>query len=331
MISRPEARRERLFVFVFLFFVSATMAHSIRTAWRVTCGDSCFLSDSSSVPQTAPEAYRIGLPILQRIVAHTLHLKDGSAADAVIQFACCFGALALLYALAISATQNKPTRVVTLAFFLAFLQLPLAFVLYYQRPETLPTALFLAIALFCVTKSRDGWYWSALLFGATGLQAFARTDVPIVFGLALTVMSLPPKPLAEVGSRWGNLARGLGVVLIAGSVQLYLQDVRFPNLPYSTGSRVVLLQNFHSGHFTFFLLAMLPFFSTMALARTQRLALAAADKIALLTLALYLPLWLTVGVLAEVRIGVPFLLALCPMAAKTSAALLLPKELPTKS
>ena len=86
---------------------------------------------------------------------------------------------------------------------------------------------------------------------------------------------------------------------------------------------MVFLDNFHAGHFSVLLLALLPFVWVAWVGLvSQETWLTAVDKVALLTLALYLPVWLTIGVIAEVRIGVPLLLALCPMAARVAAGFL---------
>jgi hypothetical protein len=251
-------------------------------------------------------------------------LRDGSASDAILQFVCCFLALYILYRLAVPHELTDPAqRTVLLASFLAFLQLPLAFVVYQQRPETMPTALFFAVFLLCITKARHGWQWTVLLLFSTAVQGFVRPDVPFIAGLSLALLSFRSHTLTKMGSRTGNMLRGLGISLVALAVQLYLQFVRFPHLAYETGSPIVFRQNFYPGHFSVLGLAFAPFILISAVAATRRECLTELDKIACVATILYLPLWLTIGVIAEVRIGVPLLLGLCPMASRISTAYLL--------
>jgi hypothetical protein len=329
-MATPYLRRERMFVWGFLTLVAATLAHLIRNGWISMCGSDCFPNRPDLSPKIAPEAYRVALPAAHRFVSTLFHLHDGSLADAILQFVCCLLALYVLYRLTVPAGLTNPVeRIAAIGLLFAFFQLPLAFVLAEQRPETIPTALFVAVFLLCAKKAGDDWRWAALLFLATAVQAFARSDVPFVEGLALAVLSLPGRTLAAFGSRAVNLIRGLGVALIAVSVQLYLQLVRFPHLPYATGSPIVIRDNLHSGHGSVLALALLPFVCVLVLARWRRIALQPVEKLACVGLALYLPLWFTVGVIGEVRIGVPLLLALCPMAARVSATCLLRHRLET--
>jgi hypothetical protein len=65
-----------------------------------------------------------------------------------------------------------------------------------------------------------------------------------------------------------------------------------------------------------FAIAMLPWAVLMWLMVRNRRAIEPADALTAIASCLYLPLWWTAGILVEVRLFVPFLLALSPTAAK---------------
>jgi len=312
-------RRERWMVWFFLTIISLNLTHLIRFTWLTLCHQNCFLNPVPRGEMLAPGAYRVALPALQLALVHLFHLRDGTLADAAIQLGCCLTALYLLYRLTVRTEEvGSPRRLIAVLFFLVFVQFPLAFVVHLQRPETVPTALYLAFALTCLANAREGWYWTALLMLATLCQSLVRTDAAFILGLAIVGLSCWGDVLAPFGSRLGNLARGAGLMLIAGGMQAYLQLVRFPHLPYDRAGvgMVIVMRNLRPDLFQGLLLALLPFAVVIVVMIWQRQRVTAVDAVALTAAGLYLPLWFVVGSFAEVRIYVPFLLALCPMAGR---------------
>jgi hypothetical protein len=78
------------------------------------------------------------------------------------------------------------------------------------------------------------------------------------------------------------------------------------------------------------MIAMLPFLLFSAFLIVKRPRLDAIDRLVLMSSALYLPVWLTVGIIDEVRVYVPFLFALSMVAAKVSAPFLMREYRPTQ-
>lgn len=290
------------------------VTHLIRNEWLNLFGGIMGADPVLHFGTRAPEAYRIGLPILWHILIRLFHYRDWTLVDATVEFTCCFLALGLLYSLTVEGLETPRDRIAALAMFLALVQFPFAFLLFRMRPDTLTASLFVAAALFCV--SRPGPRWTAALLLAALLQSFMRADVPFVLGLALALISA-----RNLSAHAANFFRGLGAMLIAGCVQLYLQFILMPHLPYS--SKVVMFwSNFSRPQLTVFFLALTPFILALLLLRPSRIQLREMDRLAIAASALYLPLWFTVGVVMEVRIFIPFLLALCVVAARGSSAYL---------
>jgi hypothetical protein len=300
--------RERRFAGIAIVLIAIVLTRLIHNAWFVLCGRHCFASPVLTFAPTAPEAYRVAIPILSHLLIQFLHLHDGAIADCLIQFPCCIAALYLLYTLTVDDLRPSARRLTTFAMFFALIQFPLAFVLFRQRPETLPTALFIALALSCI--SRAGHRWTALLLIATLIQSFARADFPIILGIALILLSA-----RNIRAHTTNLIRGIGVLLLAGSIQLLLQFVLFPHLPYSD-TVFIYARNLNLDSFFVLFLALSPFLFALFLLRSSGINLRETDRLTLLASLLYLPIWFTVGLVAEVRIFVPFLLALCVLAAR---------------
>jgi hypothetical protein len=67
---------------------------------------------------------------------------------------------------------------------------------------------------------------------------------------------------------------------------------------------------------------LLPFFFSLALIRRYRLRLDATDKLILLISLIYLPIYVAFGIMAEIRIYVPYLFLLSPVIAKLWAQFL---------
>jgi hypothetical protein len=260
------------------------------------------------------------------------HFKDATLAVAMVDFVSIFSALSIFCYLAVEAPTsfpgNRSAKLLKLAMFLAFIQLPIGYIYFHQRPETLPATFFIAFALFCLTRANRSPLWMLLLFAETAAQAFMRADVPFIFGVAAVILSLFPRILSDFGSRSATLLRGLGITLIAGGIQAYLAFIRFPDKHYGPEHAVVLHLNLNANSLSLLLLSILPFVLIAALVVVHHIRLSSVDALILTASTIYLPIWFTVGLVAEVRIFVPFLLALCVVAARVSAAYLLPDGTP---
>jgi hypothetical protein len=219
-----------------------------------------------------------------------------------------------------AASERGGGRFAVVAMYLALLQFPLTWVIPWQRSETLPLAFYVALGLWCLTKAKMHWGWVVVLVVMTYLTAFVRSDVPFVFGVALMLLSFG-RVLEPWGSRVANFVRGAAVAGIAGAVQLYLQLIRFPHLKYAPGVPVVMFGHNLGRHvMSVFLIAMLPFLGLAVLMVVRPVRLKAVEAFTVGACLLYLPVWLVGGAANEVRIFVPFLFALCMVAARVVVA-----------
>jgi hypothetical protein len=310
-------RRERAFVCIFLFAMCLTLAHFVHSAWFLSVPAHVASPVQAEPALYAPDAYRVAMAALVPFLQKTFHVADRTAINGALDFCFGFGALFLLYRLSVD-DRNPPetgfnfvTRFAIVALFLAMVQFPMAWVVPWQRPETMPSAFYVALALLCV--ARGGRKWLGLLLVASCVQALVRADVALVLGIAMMLISFT----RPAGSRLPSFLAGAGVAVIAGGVQMYLQFVRFPHLSYPPGTPVVQLNinlQFHS--LSVFATALLPFLLLGTFLICKRPSIRTVDTLAIAAAVSYLPLWFTLGNIAEVRIFVPFLLALCMVAAR---------------
>lgn len=306
---------------LFLVPVCLLLAENVHKGWFTLVAAAARPGASSRTPTPhvyAPDAYRILMPTIISALHHLVPAVSPLVIMAALDFCFVYLAASLLYRALLStlpATISAAHRLVYAALFLATLYFPLQWIVPWQRPETTPSACFVALALFALTRTKHKAQWTILLAAATILQAFTRADVAFVFGLAMIIA-------AGIGyasePRLAAAAKGAMLVVIAGLVQAYLQFIKFPHLSYPPGDAVLQLgPNFLLAHNVFqFVTVLLPVFMLLAFLAVKRPALLPLDVLILVASGLYACLWLTVGSVQEARIFVPYMFALCVVAAR---------------
>ncbi|WP_353069551.1 hypothetical protein RBB75_03555 [Tunturibacter empetritectus] len=312
-------KQERILTGIFLFFVCVQLAHFVHSGWYT-------YAHTARVPRPPKgETFRIALPVLINTTTKIFHLADTSITAAAFDLITGFSALYLLYLMTVDLPLEEPDRpkdrALKILLFLAIIQFPLAWVVPWQRPETMPSALFLAFSLFCLAKIEKNRMWALPLLAAALIQTFVRTDVPLIFGIATAFVGL--LTLVKRGSQ-GKFRASLDyivigslIALIAAGIQVYLHilypqdrlDIQFwPNF------------GFHNLEILTIILA--PFVSFALLLIVYRPSLTAVEKVAIGSALLYLPMYFTFGLASEARIYVPFLLIMCMVFARVSASFL---------
>lgn len=317
-------RRERNFVLLFLGLASLVLAHFVYVAWFNYAAFAPAADpkhDLFAGTDYAPNQYRLAMPYLAAFFDHVFHVTRNAATFAIFDFLAAYGAMYLLYLRLVGgqwvAGIDHRSRLLVVGFFLAALQFPLAWVVAWQRPETLPTAAYVAGCLLLISRFKEqSWGWIAF-FVLTLWQSFVRTDVPVVLGIAMILVGLFSRSQGMQRRRWKLAGCGVVVFGIASATQVYLQFFLFPHAVYPPDTAVFMLPaNFSTHNLSIFAIALAPCAALLLLIPKVATKLDEVDWITLLASLLYLPLWFTVGVVSEVRIFVPFFLALCPVAAK---------------
>ena len=327
-------RRERLVVAVAMLFSWATFlliqydrmrpSNAAVEAW-IQAKVAGILSES--------DQYRIAIPFLARFLEHHLGLRPVQSIPLIEAFS--YGAaLLLLYLQLIWSPQVKdasPThRLATIAIFLAAVQFPVLWIFPYERPETLPTLLYVAATAMLVVYYERFTLAGALLGTAvlSVLQATARGDAPVIMGAGILLFALVATEMAAE-RRLRTAALGFTCLLAGGLTQLYLQHL-FPLKPGQTKGTFTLFTNLNLTyaplHVPIMLTAMFPLLFTAWIAWRRKIKLDAHSKLALLTCLMDLPPYLIMGLVSEVRIYVPFLMLAAPAMGKIWSGYLLHED-----
>lgn len=329
--------KERVWVSFFLFILCLGLAQNVHkgylfyeTVLTAQAYDPQPMDHRLFTEQTTqkPEAYRVAMPALGKWTMRSFGIHDPAIVAAAFDLFSAMFACYLLYQVALehlpatSSTGYK--RLTIIALLLAFLQFPIAWVVPWQRPETLPSTLYLAAVLFSAQRLSRNRVWASAILALSATQAFVRSDVALVMGLALFLLGLLPSTKSHLAPRGVLLTIGSLVVIIAAGVQGYLQFIRFPHLQYRPGTDAIqLLNNLRSPHQLFnMMIALLPFLVVSILLLTTRRKIDPIDRLVLLAAGIYLLCYIILAVVGEVRVYVPFLFALCPVAAKCFATIL---------
>jgi hypothetical protein len=264
----------------------------------------------------APNQYRIGVIDTAYFLAqHTrLSLRHMlTVLDVVAGFVAVFALFLVVRRSAVYREAGRAGQWFGAAGFVVLVQFYLAWLLWYQRPETLPTAAILALAvLLLAVPLRVGTAVTGFLLLAVA-QGFVRTDVGFALHAGILLVCLTPLGRGFALPR--GLQAGTSVVslLIVVGIQYWLMRI-FPQATYGSTAVVQLFSNLSSpDSWIPFVLFMGPFAWTVWMVGRRRYRMEAVGVGILAGALIFLAMWLVVGRVKEVRIFLPFALALAPL------------------
>jgi hypothetical protein len=281
---------------------------------------------------SAPSQYRIGVIDTAYFLARHLHLgmrHTLALLDVISGMIAVFALFLVLQRSAVYRKASVATQWFGAASFIILVQFYLAWLLWYQRPETLPTAAILALALLLVTvksplRAGVGAIGTVGTAGTVGTvlgllllavaQGFVRADVAFALHVGILLVCLTPAGKGFALPQGVQAGTSLVAVLLAVGIQYELMKRAYPKANYGDTQVLQLFLNLKSPlGFAPFLLFLLPVgWSAVMLARRRYQAGSAG--IGMFTAAvLFLGMWVMVGKIAEVRIFLPFALALAPL------------------
>ncbi len=189
---------------------------------------------------------------------------------------------------------------------------------WYQRPETLPTTCLLSFMLALLswrTSRRTSMVLIAILtFFVSFLQGLTRADVAVCFYAgAFLYAALSRKGLLPA-ARLFLLTLSAAAAAVALAVQWFLMHRVYPHASYGSSPvfqlRMNVLEPLRMGPFLIFMAPVL--WTLWGALRRQQWNEPAPAALAIATV-LFLPLWLVLGKIDEVRIFLPFAVALIPL------------------
>jgi len=282
----------------------------------------------------APNQYRIGVIDTAHFLARHTHLGLRHALTAVDVAAGFIAVFALFLVLRRSAVYSEASvggQWFGAAGFVILVQFYLAWLLWYQRPETLPTAALLAVALVLLAVKLPLLKPLATIVPVVGLlllavaQGFVRADVAFALHVGVLLVCLTPAGNGFALPRGVQSGTSLVAVLVAVGIQYDLMKRMYPQASYGDTPVFQLLLNLRApvGYLPF-LVFLVPFAWTAAMLARRRYQAEGAG-IAMFTAAvIFLGMWVTVGRIREVRIFMPFALALAPLTVELAMQRFLP-------
>jgi hypothetical protein len=213
--------------------------------------------------------------------------------------------------------------------FVVLVQFYLAWLLWYQRPETLPTAAILALALLLLAETVRGGVGTAVagLLVLAAVQGFVRADVAFALHLGILLVCLTPLGRGFALSRGLQAGTSAVAMLIVLGIQYWLMRRVFPEANYGSTPVFQLFTNLSSPvSWIPFVLFMAPFSWTVGMVGRRRYRMESGGVAVLVGALIFLGMWLMVGRVAEVRIFIPFALALVPLTTGMAMQRFLPDE-----
>jgi len=316
-------RRSRIFTIALIFIALSTIYLDYWSYSRTFYLDSANWN-TFAIPGriNGPGQYRIGPVLLAHLMTHG-HLAMRHA-FAIIDVATLLVAMFVLRRVLERSTTwlaaTEPLRWFGTASFIALFQYYLWWLLWYQRPATLPATLLLALSLLLSTFRLPvaGALGSALtalaLLAVAVLQGITRPDVGFAFYLGIAIACLTSPQGRFALARPLQAAMSLAGAAVTGGIQFYLMRVVYPHMSYGNTPIVQIHWNLTLPRRIIPLLLFLaPTIWLVVQIIKKRICLEAPQTGLLFGAALFFCLWGVVGKFDEVRIFMPFALVLTPL------------------
>jgi hypothetical protein len=280
---------------------------------------------------SAPSQYRIGVVDTAYFLAHHLHLgmrHTLALLDVISGMIAVFALFVVLQRSAVYRTASVATQWFGAAGFVILVQFYLAWLLWYQRPETLPTAAILALALLLVATSAVGTAGTVMgLLLLAVAQGFVRADVAFALHLGILLVCLTPQGKGFMLPKRVQAGTSLVAMLLALGIQYYLMKQVYPKANYGDTPVLQLFFNVKlPSAYIPFLLFLLPTGWTAVMLMRRRYQVESSGIGIFTAAVIFLGMWMVVGKIAEVRIFLPFALALAPLTAGLAMQRFLPGE-----
>ncbi|HMH13321.1 MAG TPA: hypothetical protein VK578_09455 [Edaphobacter sp.] len=271
----------------------------------------------------APNQYRIGVVITADFVARHAHLglrHMFTLIDMIAGFVAVFTLFWLLRRSAAYRNASQLGRWFAAVAFLVLVQFYLAWVTWYQRPETLTTAALVTLTLLLLTvrvrlPGVAGYVATAggMLLIAVA-QGFVRADVAFGLHAGIFLFCLTRASAGLSMPRGVQAVTSLAAVFAAAGIQYYMMHIRYPHASYGDTPVFQLVLNFkESARLIAFTLFILPYAWTVYTVLRRRVEAEAPALALLCGSVVFMAMWWMAGRVEEVRIFLPFALAVAPL------------------
>lgn len=319
-VSEVLNRRLRKVVFIAMCFVFACFAFQSYWMYSLESHEAPGLWDVMlSGHGTAPGQYRIGVMFTAHFLSnlshghlamrHTLGLLDAFFL-AIALSTVLFLLRESQYYLDADYLRRCAMQILGFALLLYFM----AWLSWFHMPETLGNFACLAVAAALLSGR---WklprpVTAAGLLLVTGFLATIRADSGLSLNAGILALALLPGRKLLVLGRTLQVAVGvLGIALVLG-IEFYIKHVMYPHNPYSTDV-VQIFNNLRSPAQLFcMIIALAPWFLSVWLARRHWYRLEGWQSILVVASLFEFCLYMTVAMVEEVRVFLPYPLVLVP-------------------
>ena len=266
---------------------------------------------------SAPAQYRIGLIYAAKIlhkVGHLGYRHSFALFDLVFALAATLLVRNVLLHLPAFGAATQGSRWTQMAMLLGLLSFYFSWSLWYQRPETWASAFFVAGSVYLLSVVGSQVALSVGLLVLAAFQGFVRADVAILFHFGLFLYLLLRGAEGFRGSRGLLLVTSLVCTVLPTGILWVLMHQVFPHATYGDTKVFQAVYNLNPWNSFPFLLFIVPTLYACRRAVPRFNALSGPQAALLVSSVIYVCSWFMVGRLAEVRIFVPFALALGPVA-----------------
>jgi hypothetical protein len=271
----------------------------------------------------APAQYRVGVVDTASFLARHVHLELGHVLTLLDVLSGLIAVFALFWVLRRSAVYRKAGQSAQwfgAASFLVLMQFYLGWVIWYQRPETLPTAAMLAVALALLTVRLSLPHRAGTVVAVAGLlllavaQGYVRADVVLALHVGVLLICFTSAGSGFALGRWVQAGTSLVAVILAAGIQYDLMRRVYPQASYGNTQVLQLFLNLQAPTTQLpFLLFLVPLGWTAVMLVRRRYKPDSAGAGVFVGALIFLGMWLTLGRIKEVRIFLPFALALAPL------------------
>jgi hypothetical protein len=294
---------------------------------RMWHGDPREWADLLAGQGLAPAQYRIGVLKLAAWLGHLSHMQLRHM-FAFIDFVCLAVSLvSILVLLARSSLFRAGERLQQWALSLLCLGLFTAYLywtFWFQKPETIPTLAFLALsALLAASERTPRWLVAALLVLLALLQATIRADVAVAFHLGMLLAALLPGAIttpSRIGLplRLGRAGQAItsGVAVAgAAAVQYGIAHWLYPHAQ-RVADAIQIVSNLQSSMgYLAIVFSLAAWWATLWLAGRRWRSLDTWTRGLLLGSLAHFVMFYVMGMAEEVRIVLPFAMAVLPITA----------------
>jgi hypothetical protein len=271
---------------------------------------------------TAPDQYRIGIVWLSHWMMLHLHLPLMWSLASIDLLSGLVAVLVLFSVFVHSMVYRDAThagRWFGCASFVLLILWFLAWLLWLQKPETMPAVMLISILLW-LWQLRDvssSWLLRAsLIVTVSLLLSTFRADMACLLNLGILIFVLARKSSLALPRPAVIVVTGVST-LAAAAIQLYLMRVAFPHAGYGLVKLWQFWPNLkHATRWPPFVLFLLPLFWMLIQVVRRRFHRDAAGLAFLAGALCFAALWITIGKIDEVRIFIPFAMALTPLTAQ---------------